>query len=1006
MDGLGWGHNRRVRKWRDEGSDWATPDGQSNASLAPGKRSGTANAPAKKPPIWPGKRSLTQHFPPHGEGAEAGEVGKHGTASAIAYAGTQSGGGKLPHLDTIQKSFGRHDVSGVQAHVGGAAGNAAGKLGAEGFAIGNSVGFSSAPDLHTAAHEAAHVVQQRQGVQLLGGIDAGAHDPHEIQADQVADAVVRGESSEHMLDGAKGSGGGAAPTVQRKTVVHGTKSQLKDKATVLAMSISDFFAYVKAQADWFSHPDFKAAADRDLVWKVVKLLGPGFHVTTALGKFKVADVAKADVTKLAKYARCFDTNAETVQLTKAATTLARAQVLGQAIIDLEGFVPTPVLKIVIPAAGLDYLIDKKKLSELKKYYATFSPTLETAEEWDYVTKLLDLGVSTYGALAGWIHDLHVFTQPTLTKLLANIGDTSRSKPVILILFSAVDWNTAFLQGKELEKLILDNRHLSLVVQGMASPSAAAGQVTRVADTYGQQSWTWNPKVSWLPQKSPGRLKQVVVAGHGSEQSVELGSSGKGAYADDQNQRVGYDQADVNSGTDPKKNGTELLFDTVIKRMDPADVNIVFAGCLVNSHDVPATTKLGTNAKTAQKNLQAALAAHPNLADYVRSRIKSAGAKGTVTAANASATFDSFQKDPGTGLATIKNPSEPDLGGTKLAYLKTGIEPEGALRAAIECYADPAIGPTTTTTEIRTKVAGLAASTDWDETITRLGFELCLPASGDVDPNKLLDVVHRIGAWFIMLWDNEANPQYLADNTKPAEAPKVYAAMLGTSSGGDDHIQVGVNEAWMKFDAKKGAAFMSALTASAFIYTTFKKHLARGLVDPKLATLLPATASPTKGQLLLALSIAIQDGKSMPGPARSLLRAAAGGKSTSSFPGALNVPTLIKPESELSILENIGLSPSSAAPSGGGGSSDEHVKANVDANNNTWNETFVRFTPYEATVNVKTVLNVRAKPTTHSTVIDTVTNGTKVRMMGLTTDRKWALIDHGGKVGFLFTKYLT
>lgn len=34
--------------------------------------------------------------------------------------------------------------------------------GAEAFATGNHVAFASSPSLHTAAHEAAHVVQQRE----------------------------------------------------------------------------------------------------------------------------------------------------------------------------------------------------------------------------------------------------------------------------------------------------------------------------------------------------------------------------------------------------------------------------------------------------------------------------------------------------------------------------------------------------------------------------------------------------------------------------------------------------------------------------------------------------------------------------------------------------------------------------------------------------------------------------------------------------------------------------
>ena len=123
----------------------------------------------------------------------------------LAAHGVAGPGAALPHLDTIQAAFGRHDVSGVRAHVGGAAAEAAAAIGAVAYATGTDVAFASGPDLHTAAHEAAHVVQQRGGVSLMGGVGA-AGDAYERHADEVADAVVRGESVAALLDA--GAGGG------------------------------------------------------------------------------------------------------------------------------------------------------------------------------------------------------------------------------------------------------------------------------------------------------------------------------------------------------------------------------------------------------------------------------------------------------------------------------------------------------------------------------------------------------------------------------------------------------------------------------------------------------------------------------------------------------------------------------------------------------------------------------------------------------------------------------
>ncbi|MCC6623263.1 MAG: DUF4157 domain-containing protein [Deltaproteobacteria bacterium] len=137
-----------------------------------------------------------------------------GAVDRAARGGVGGGGGALPFRDRIQASFGRHDVAGVRAHTDGAAGAASRAIGARAFARGSDVAFAGAPDLFTAAHEAAHVVQQRRGIDVPGGVGA-AGDRHERHADAVARAVVEGKSAEGLLDGVGGSGASARGAVQR-----------------------------------------------------------------------------------------------------------------------------------------------------------------------------------------------------------------------------------------------------------------------------------------------------------------------------------------------------------------------------------------------------------------------------------------------------------------------------------------------------------------------------------------------------------------------------------------------------------------------------------------------------------------------------------------------------------------------------------------------------------------------------------------------------------------------
>lgn len=158
-----------------------------------------------------------------------------GDVHAAARRGVAGGGGALPHLDSVQRAFGGHDVSGVQAHVGGQAREATRAMGASAYASGDHVAFGGSPDLHTAAHEAAHVVQQRADVSLPGGVGASG-DGYEQQADKVADAVVRGDSAEALL-GPVAGGGGRGGAVQRKTIaaVPGPaekKDEVEDKPKV------------------------------------------------------------------------------------------------------------------------------------------------------------------------------------------------------------------------------------------------------------------------------------------------------------------------------------------------------------------------------------------------------------------------------------------------------------------------------------------------------------------------------------------------------------------------------------------------------------------------------------------------------------------------------------------------------------------------------------------------------------------------------------------------------
>ncbi len=134
---------------------------------------------------------------------------------ALASAGTRGAGQSLPHLKTIQRALPEHDLRPIRAYTGGAAAGASRAMGASAYAFGDKVAFVQRnPSLHTAAHEAAHVLQQRAGIQLKGGVGQ-VGDPYERNADAIADAVVRRQTPPPVLGGR----GGSAPGVQRLSAV-------------------------------------------------------------------------------------------------------------------------------------------------------------------------------------------------------------------------------------------------------------------------------------------------------------------------------------------------------------------------------------------------------------------------------------------------------------------------------------------------------------------------------------------------------------------------------------------------------------------------------------------------------------------------------------------------------------------------------------------------------------------------------------------------------------------
>ncbi len=222
----GWGRNRRGERsiagtmpdlellarhagWTDDSEEQVA----AARRPAPGKVSRTLRFLGGAPPALAARVAGAAPVQRRATGG-ADPFGLHVDPHAVAVGGTSGGEGqRLPFGAQLQAAFGRHDLGAVRAHLGPRATQAAAALGAHAYARGEDVVFAATPDLFTAAHEAAHVVQQRRGVAVADGVGA-VGDVYERHADEVAHAVVAGRSVEALLDAAPGGAGGGV--VQRQ----------------------------------------------------------------------------------------------------------------------------------------------------------------------------------------------------------------------------------------------------------------------------------------------------------------------------------------------------------------------------------------------------------------------------------------------------------------------------------------------------------------------------------------------------------------------------------------------------------------------------------------------------------------------------------------------------------------------------------------------------------------------------------------------------------------------
>lgn len=578
---------------------------------------------------------------------------------------------------------------------------------------------------------------------------------------------------------------------------------------------------------------------------------------------------------------------------------------------------------------LQQLIRTNNVDFLVRYMTTMSPTpILEADNGSDIESFIGLrregkDPTTYAgtSLQGNIRNFHRFERRALDRLVRNFEQADlpndQRKPLTLILHTAHDHNGAFHRDPYLTQVIVNNNILAIMIEGKDTLADIQSELPTLAARYGKDS----------------KIDQVMFAGHGNARVIEMGAdSGE----------------DINLNSNAAD--TNALFDELLQHManDPTVAphrRIVFNACLTGSNVV--TVPLDATEATAQQQVRDHIGGNASLATYLQQRAHAAGLT-TIDVRGANGSFSQVELiDSGDGLDIMVG-YDPSLTSDKIDYVRDGVDPGGALRAVLECWAgtnspDPAAAQQTLFTTMEHRVNNpVPANTSWSEKIITTLYSIIL--------NRYRtngEMIRRMG-WTAggldhMTARSEAriskltNAGVVASGHMETEATPIFTALSAEADWQNNNfVQLVGYEAWMRIDNAKRSDFMSTL--GNFTAASARDYIDLPYVEPELPQLIPASAasSPTRAQMIVSTLTIVN--QATQADAQSFLMAVIG-SGNRQFPASLNVgDTLGGNPTEGEVLGALGLLPS--APASPASPQPVTQQANLDLDGDGVNETFV------------------------------------------------------------------
>jgi hypothetical protein len=761
---------------------------------------------------------------------------------------------------------------------------------------------------------------------------------------------------------------GGAPAAVTKPATY------KDGAALEAMTLTQLDAYAREQADWATGP--AVGARKDALWGLLQKARADEAFLAGCGPMKVAGLlgAMADAKKLGAlehYCAAVHKDRATVEIEPIADT-AEAIAMGETLPKLEatpgGVAIKTIMKQQAGNTQLQDMIADHAVEPFIKYVQTSHPVLQAnngAEITSYLAMHTEgVDPAGYKTKVPRIRNLHRFEKAALDALAAHETDTSKKKPLTLILHSAMDHNGAFHRDPNITAVAKHPKNVTIMLEGKETLGDVQAELDPIAKKYGQGD----------------KVDQVMFAGHGAARIIELAGTVK---EDKVKGKLQSSTDDVD--LDGNQAATDALFAELMKHMDPASPNhrVIFNACLTNSNAVQGP--LDADPATAQAQIKAAIAKDGSLATTFREKAKAMGMNIDSRGANASiGEIGLINKT--TGALDLVSKDDPMVTADKIKYVEFGKEPEGVMRAVLEEWGNDK--KKCLEAVARRQKAG--APGDWAGRFIHAMLDIVVGKPDDANLiNAFADGASAIAE---AVFEDECRVARVKGAIPAAHRARILGELARTAEWKDasyKHLPLVFNQVWAQLDATKALAFRDTLGAafnchSAAKFVDIDFLVGAGLLDGLLPV--PPPASPPAGQLILALiDVAQQRDKARP---RSIkyLQTLLGSERW--FPPALGVAAKLSGlATENEILVAIDRAkPSSKTPD-----------ANVDVDRDGKNDTYVEPLTRTAKIDVPTAAFYE-KPDTSSKKVGSLPKGSDVRIIGKASPA-WFAIELNNRTAF-------